>query len=50
MIIGFSDDGIVIVKPLADEYMVTYMRVKLEASNKDEGDEGRNMLAIMLKH
>ena len=41
---GFAEEAIVIVKRLAKEGMVTYLRIKLAESAKDSGDEGRNML------
>jgi hypothetical protein len=34
----------VVVKVLADENMVTYLRVKLESSDKEIGGEGQDML------
>jgi hypothetical protein len=40
---GFADEVIVIVKRVADEDTVTYLRIKLNASDKEVGDEGRNM-------
>jgi hypothetical protein len=39
-----TDEAIVIVKRLAEEGMVTYLRVKLTESAKESGDEGRNIL------
>lgn len=39
-----ADEVVVIVKRKACEGMVTYRRIKLGASAKDSGDEGRNML------
>lgn len=39
-----ADEAILIVKRLADEGMVTYVRVKLTESAKESGDEGRNIL------
>ena len=41
---GFAEEAIVIVKRLADEDMVTYLRIKPDGSAQDGGDEGRNML------
>lgn len=42
---GFSDEAIVVVKPVADENTVTYLRIKLQESDREVGDEGRNVLA-----
>ncbi|MCP3677165.1 MAG: hypothetical protein GY721_06130 [Deltaproteobacteria bacterium] len=39
----FADEVVVVVKLQACEGMVTYLRVKLAASDKDVGGEGRNM-------
>ena len=47
---GPAYEVVVIVKRGAEEDTVTYWRVKLHASDKDVGDEGRNMLAINEKH
>jgi len=41
---GFAEEAIVIVKHLANEDMVTYLRVKPDESASDGRDEGRNML------
>jgi hypothetical protein len=40
---GSADEAVVVVKLKADEDAVTYRRVKLSASDKDVGGEGRNM-------
>ena len=40
---GSADEAIVVVKRLADEDAVTYLRVKLPESDRDVGAEGRNM-------
>jgi hypothetical protein len=49
-IIGSADEGVVVVKSLAYEDMVTYWRVKLAISNKEDGGKGRNIVAMMLEH
>ncbi len=41
---GSADEAIVVVKLLADEDAVTYLRIKLTDSGKDAGGEGRNMI------
>lgn len=43
---GFADEAVVVVKRGTDEGMVTYLRVKFLDSDKDIGDEGRNMLEV----
>jgi len=40
---GSSEEAIVGVKPVADEDMVTYPRIKIPASDREVGAEGRNM-------
>lgn len=40
---GVADEVVVVVKPTADEGMVTCLRVKLSVRNKDVKGEGRNM-------
>jgi len=40
---GSADEAVVAVKPVADEGMVTCLRVKLPESDRDVGGEGRNM-------
>lgn len=40
---GSTDEAVVGVKLIADEGVVTYLRVKLLESDKDVGAEGRNM-------
>ncbi len=40
---GSADEAVVVVKLKANEGAVTYLRVKLSASNKDVGGEGWNM-------
>lgn len=40
---GSADEAVVVVKLGADEDAVTYLRVKLSASGRDAGGEGRNM-------
>ena len=42
--IWFADEVVVIVKSLADEDAVTYLRVKRVTSSKEAGGEGWNML------
>ncbi len=39
---GFADEANVAVKLIVDEDAVTYLRVKLSASDKDVRGEGRN--------
>ena len=38
-----ADETVVVVKLLTNEDAVTYLRIKLSASNKDVGGEGWNM-------
>ena len=40
----FADEAIVVVKRSADEDMVTYQRVKLTESARDNRGEGQNIL------
>jgi hypothetical protein len=40
MDLGFSDEAIVVVKLLADENMVTYLRVKLAANDRESETKG----------
>ena len=40
---GFADEAIVVVKLLACEDTVTYLRIKLIVSSMDAGGEGWNM-------
>lgn len=40
---GSADEAVVVVKLKADEDAVTYLRVKLSASDKDVGGEGWNI-------
>ena len=40
---GFADETVVVVKSVAYESMVTYLRVKLLKRDKDVGGEGWNM-------
>ncbi len=40
---GLADDAVVVVKSIAYENMVTYLRVKLLKRDKDVVGEGRNM-------
>jgi len=40
---GSADEAVVAVKLEADEDAVTYLRIKLSASDKDVGGEGWNM-------
>ncbi len=42
---GFADEAIVVVKLLADEDAVTYLRIKAAASDIDVGGEGWNMIS-----
>ena len=44
---GFSERAIVIVKWSADEIMVTWLRIKLIASDKEVGGKGRAMVVRM---
>lgn len=41
--IGFADETVVIVKLLAGEDMVTYLRIKLTDRDKENKDEGWNI-------
>ena len=41
---GSADEPIVVVKLLADEVTVTYLRIKLVVSCMDAGGEGGNMI------
>ncbi len=41
---GSADEAIVVVKLLADEDAVTYLRIKLIVSCMDAGGEGWNMI------
>ena len=41
---GSADETIVVVKLLADEDTVTYLRIKLVVSCMDAGGEGWNMI------
>ena len=41
---GSTDEAVVGVKPVAEEGAVTYLRIKLLASDRDVGAEGWNML------
>jgi len=41
---GSAEEAVVGVKPVADEGTVTYLRIKLQESDRDVGAEGRNML------
>jgi hypothetical protein len=40
---GSADETVVGVKPIADDSVVTHLRVKLLESDKDVGAEGWNM-------
>lgn len=40
---GSADEAVLVVKLGADEDAVTYQRVKLPASGRSAGGEGRNM-------
>ena len=40
---GSADETVVVVKPMAEEDMVTYLRIKPLVSDKDVGGEGWNM-------
>lgn len=40
---GLADETVVVVKSVAYDSMVTYLRVKLQISDKDVGGEGWNM-------
>lgn len=39
-----AEEAIVVIKRVAEENMVTYLRVKLRESAKESKGEGRNML------
>ncbi len=41
-----TDEAVVVVKRGADEGGVTHWRIKLLASVKDDGDEGRNRVTV----
>ena len=41
---GFADEAILVVKLLANEDAVTYLRIKLIVSCMDAGDKGGNMI------
>lgn len=43
---GVSDEAIVDVKRVADEGAVMHLRIKLLASDRDVGVEGRNTLTV----
>lgn len=45
MDLGLADEVVVTVKSAADENTVTYLRVKLLASDEEVGGEGWNMVA-----
>jgi hypothetical protein len=40
---GPAEEAVVIVKPVAEEAVVTQLRVKRRVSDKEVGGEGRNM-------
>ena len=40
---GSADEAVVVVKLITNEDAVTYLRIKLSASNKDVGGKGWNM-------
>ena len=40
---GSTDETVVVVKLITNEDTVTYLRIKLSASNKEVGGEGWNM-------
>lgn len=44
MLQGFADLIVVVVKPVAYEDMVTYLRIKLTARNRDVKGKGSDML------
>jgi hypothetical protein len=44
---GSADEAVVVVKVGADDFMVTWMRVKRRESDRDVGDEGRNTKAAI---
>jgi hypothetical protein len=44
---GSADEAVVVVKLDADDFMVTWRRVKHRTSDREVGDEGRNMQAAM---
>jgi hypothetical protein len=46
----FADETIVVIKRLAEEGMVTYLRVKLTESAKEGKDEGWNTLTWVEVH
>ncbi len=45
---GSSDEAIVVIKLLASEDAVTYLRVKLAVRNKDVKGEGWNMIVVLM--
>jgi len=45
---GVADEAVVAVKLSAGEGMVTFPRIKLKASDKDVGGEGRNKKSVDL--
>jgi len=47
---GSADEAVVIVKLIACEGAVMYLRVKLLASDKEVGGEGLNMLSNLENH
>jgi hypothetical protein len=40
---GSTDETVVVVKLITNEDTVTYLRIKLSASNKEVGGEGWNI-------
>jgi hypothetical protein len=44
---GSADEAVVIVKFGADEFMVTWTRVKHRISYREVGGEGRNTSAVL---
>ncbi len=47
---GSTEEAVVIVKGDAEEDMATYLRIKHHVSDKEIGDEGRNMIAVIKDH
>lgn len=47
---GSAYEAVVVVKGEAYEDMVTYWRIKLHQSEKEIGDEGRNIIAVIEVH
>jgi hypothetical protein len=47
---GSTEEAVVIVKGDAEEDMVTCWRIKHHRSDKEIGDEGRNMIAVRKSH